>query len=166
MHFYQWLEETGLSVWMREANWSLFSFLALHSLSMALIIGVNVALDLRILGVAPGVPLSRMRAFFPLMWAGVALVVISGCFLLLAYPAKALTNVVFYVKLSCVIAALVLSRYFVKHLLVDSVLDNRVLPTKIKILATMSLLLWTGAIFGGRFLAYTHSVLFASDLIQ
>ena len=166
MHFFQWLEDTGLSIWMREANWSLFSFLALHSISMALVIGVNVALDLRILGIASAIPLSRMRAFFPLMWSSVVVVIISGTLLLLAYPAKALTNAVFYFKLSCAIAGLLLSYYFAKRLLRTSALDSQVLPTQTKSLAIISILLWIGAIFGGRFLAYTHSVLFAADMIQ
>jgi hypothetical protein len=55
-----WLESTAVSVWLVESP-SVFAFplvLALHTVGLGLIAGLNAALDFRILGVAPQIPAS------------------------------------------------------------------------------------------------------------
>ena len=65
MEYLVWLEETGFSTWMRESGPAFFSSLILHSVAMGFVVGVHVATNMRILGVAPRIPLSLMRRFFP-----------------------------------------------------------------------------------------------------
>ena len=112
---------------------------------------------------APGVPLTELRRFLPLIWVGVWLCVVSGVILLIAYPTKALTNPVFYLKLAAVATALFITWYLVKSVLRDPDHDAFRAPRKARVLALMSLLLWAGAIASGRLLAYTHNMLLASD---
>ena len=69
--FLVWLESTALSQWIVGSP-SMFAFpgiLALHAIGMGFAVGISAALDLRILGVAPGVPLAEMRRFMPVLWA-------------------------------------------------------------------------------------------------
>ena len=66
--FLVWLEETRFSTWMRESGPAFFSSLVFHSIGMAFVAGVHVATDLRILGVAPCIPLSRTCASWA--WPG------------------------------------------------------------------------------------------------
>ena len=105
--FLIWLELDAFSTWMREDP-SMFAFpsilLACHTVGMGLSAGINGALALRILGAAPGVPIAEMKRYFPVMWFGFWLNVVSGVVLLIAYPTKALTNPVFYLKLALVAA--------------------------------------------------------------
>ena len=131
---------------------------------MAMVVGVNVAIALRILGVAGRVPVSVMARFTPVAYWGLAVVLISGGLLLVAYPTKALTNPVFYFKLLAVIAALFIARGWEKSLLRDAASDIIRLPKKASLLAMASLVLWTAAITSGRLLAYTYNVLMASHL--
>ena len=108
--FFAWVEASALSVWIVQSP-SLFAFpfiLALHTIGLGLVAGLNVALDLRILGVAEHVPLIEFRRFLPFMWFGFWLNAASGVLLLIAYPTKALTNPVFYLKLALIAAALVM----------------------------------------------------------
>ncbi|MEX2131377.1 MAG: hypothetical protein WD772_07805 [Pseudohongiellaceae bacterium] len=154
------LEETGLSIWLRESSWGFFLVLIIHSLAMGMVVGINFALGLRLLGIAPKVPVSLMLRFFPFLWAGLVAIVFSGLMLLLAYPAKALTNWVFYFKLLCIGGGLYLTRYFALRLR-DWNNDSR-LPRQLRLLAVLSIVLWAGSITAGRFLAYTHTVLLAS----
>ena len=51
-----------------------------------------------------------MKRFLPVMWFGFWLNAISGVALLIAYPTKALTNPVFYLKLVLIALAMVLQR--------------------------------------------------------
>ena len=82
--------------------------LIVHAWGMGLLAGSNAAVGLRILGFAPRVPLSGMQKFYPVMWFGFVINAISGVLLLVGYPTKALTNPVFYLKLGCIAAGMVL----------------------------------------------------------
>ncbi|MCY3927588.1 MAG: hypothetical protein OXG81_04885 [Acidobacteria bacterium] len=162
--FLIWLEETRPSTWMRESGGAFFSSLVFHSIGMALVAGIHVVTDLRVLGVAPGVPLSLMRRYVPVLWASLAVVTASGLLLLLAYPAKALTNPLFYFKLVAIVVALWIMRALQRGVLRDSLHDAVPVPTRERLLALVSLVLWAAVITSGRFLAYTAKVMMASHL--
>jgi len=169
------IEASGISTWARESEWAFFTALTIHSLALGLVVGLHVAFNLRVLGVAKLAPLYLMTSFMRLVWPGLAIVLLSGSVLLLAYPAKALTNPVFYIKLSCIAVALTIyQKIFLKGLkntgssvtadsetnenMYDNINEFRLRPY-----AVGCLILWALSIFAGRFLAYTHSVLLASD---
>ena len=162
MYFLARLEETSFSNWLRESDWGFFTTLTVHSLALALVVGINLAINLRVLGFANRVPVNLMSRFFPIMKIGLVVVVISGILLLLAYPAKALTNVVFYLKIVAIIVALLLTRHFAQALMRQTNPDNSTITSTHKKLAVTALALWAIAVGAGRFLAYTHSVLLAS----
>ena len=108
-----WLQESALSGWVTESPWTMFFFLTVHTITMGLLAGTGMAIGMRVLGFAPGVPLSRMSRFLPVMLASLPVAIVSGVFLVIGYPAKALTNPVFYLKLALVAAALALTRWLV-----------------------------------------------------
>ena len=68
MEYLVWFEATSFSTWMRESGPAFFSSLILHSVAMGFAVGIHVAADLRILGVAPRVPLSLMKRFSSVLW--------------------------------------------------------------------------------------------------
>jgi hypothetical protein len=161
--FLIWLEATSLSVWVREYD-SVFAFpaiLSLHTLGMGFVAGLSAAIDLRILGFAPSVPLMEMRRFFPVIWAAFWLNAVSGVILLIGYPTKAVTNPVFYGKLAFIALAVVAFRSLRDTVFVDASLDLKSVPRKGKAVACASLVCWAGAITAGRLLAYTYHKLMA-----
>ena len=166
--FLLWLEETAFSTWMRESV-SVFAFpviLSFHTIGMGVVAGINGALALRILGVAPGVPIQEMKRFFPFMWAGFWLNALSGVALLIGYPTKALTNPMFFLKLTLVAIGLVLvkkitGRVFGTLSLDAAPLDAATSP-QVRKMAFASLACWSGVIITGRLLAYTYSRLLAN----
>ncbi|MCH8174227.1 MAG: hypothetical protein IIC59_03480 [Proteobacteria bacterium] len=122
--------------------------------------GINIAINLRLVGFLPRFPLAPLFRFYRLHWLAAAVIFLSGLSLLMAYPAKALTNPVFYLKLSALVSALLISRYFQKMLALTG--ENFELERLVPRLAYLSLVLWIVTVTAGRFLAYTHSVLLAS----
>jgi hypothetical protein len=156
--FFVWLEATTLSTWIRESTsvWAFPAILSLHTIGMGFAAGLNAAVDLRILGVAPSVPLLELRRFLPVMWMGFWANAVSGVLLLIAYPTKALTNPVFYVKLSFIALALVGVQSITRSVFGDASLDFKPATRHNRWLAIGSLLCWTGAITAGRLLAYTY----------
>ncbi len=155
--FLIWLESTALSQWIVGSE-SMFAFpgiLALHAIGMGFAVGICLALDLRILGVAPGVRIAEMRRFVPVVWAAFWLNAVSGVLLLIGYPTKALTNPVFYLKLLLIGVGLWLFRRIGRRVFDDGG-DERAQSPLVQRLAIMSLVCWVGAITAGRFLAYTY----------
>ncbi len=82
---------------------------------------------------------------------------------MIAYPTKAFTDPVFYLKLLCIALGVTSIRMIQKQVFGDPSLDERAVPRKGKILAGASLFFWIGAIMAGRLLAYTATHLMASD---
>ena len=155
--FLIWLESTALSQWIVGSE-SMFAFpgiLALHAIGMGFAVGICLALDLRILGVAPGVRIAEMRRFVPVVWAAFWLNAVSGVLLLIGYPTKALTNPVFYLKLLLIGVGLWLFKRIGRRVF-DDAGDERAQSPLVQRLAIFSLVCWVGAITAGRFLAYTY----------
>jgi hypothetical protein len=161
------LENNALSVWIREFP-SVFGFptiLFLHTLGLAMVAGVSIAIDLWILR-GPGLtaPL-RIVGLARTMWLGFGINALSGAALLLAYPAKALTNWVFYLKMALVLLGVFLAARINRELAPgNGAGPARSSTFEARRWAVASLLVWAAAIITGRLLAYTHSVLFASEL--
>jgi hypothetical protein len=154
--FLVWLESTALSQWVVGSD-SILAFpgiLALHAIGMGVAAGLAGVLDLRILGVAPGVPLAEFGRYRPLLWGGFWLNAVSGALLLVGYPTKALTNPVFYLKLLLIAIAMVL--YVRIDRLIRSGDGAPLAARSLRRLAITSLVCWSGAITAGRLLAYTY----------
>ena len=165
METFAWLEQTALSVWIRESP-SMFAFphfLVWHAIGMGFLAGACIALDLRVLGFARGVPLSSLEKIFPVMWVGLVFNAASGILLLLGYPTKALTNPLFYVKLASIAAGIGIAVGLRSTVVRNPLLDSGWLPLKAKVIALVSIALWIVAITAGRFLAYTCTYLMAGS---
>jgi hypothetical protein len=161
--FFLWLEDTALSLWIRETP-SVFAFptiLTAHAIGMGFAVGVNAAMALRLLGVAPGVPPRELKRFVPFMWFGFWLNTISGVLLLIAYPTKALTNPVFYLKIALIATGMWLYAKMSRLMFGNETPVGKPWLTG-RQLAIASLTCWAAATTAGRLLAYTATRILAS----
>ena len=152
---YVWLEATSLSIWLRESPslWAFPFVLILHTVGLAFFVGANVAWDVRVLGFSLGIPLDALRRYFLVMWAGFWVNAFSGVLLLIAYPTKALTNPLFYAKLTLIGIGVALAFKIRRE--VDGRDSSADAPALARVLAATSLACWIAVIFAGRLLAYT-----------
>jgi pimeloyl-ACP methyl ester carboxylesterase len=127
--------------------------------------GVSIAIDIWLLRARTLARTVHMTGLIRVMWLGFGINTASGLALLLAYPAKALTNPVFYAKLALVAAGVYaiarINREAFPH---GEAAAGSVVNAAAKRWAAGSLLFWAGTIATGRLLAYTHHVLFATQL--
>jgi hypothetical protein len=158
MDFFAWLERTPLSIYMREDFYAYFIVLIFHSLGMAFLVGGGLAVSLRAAGVAKQAPLEKFRGFFPVMWVGLAMAVVSGVLLVVGYPAKALTNPIFPLKFVFLIGAGVLIWLMAKRLFPIAA-RGEPLPDWSRALAIGALVLWLAGVAAGKLLLYTYSIL-------
>jgi hypothetical protein len=158
-------EQNALSVWVRESP-SLLAFpfiLFLHTLGLAMLAGLNVGLAFWLLA-RRTVPSFDLKSVYRVMWLGFGVNAVSGLVLLAAYPAKALTNWVFFVKLTLVGLALWALQQTKDELALANGTAERAVSLRARRLALWSLLFWAGTILTGRLLAYTYHILLASEL--
>jgi len=154
MEFLQWVEQLAFSTWVRESG-SLYGYsliLTLHTIGLALLVGISFAVDLRLLGFNSNTPLAPYERFFPVLWFGFWLNAVSGVVLLMADATTKMINPVFYVKMTLIGLAVWNVAIIRKHL------SDVTPPANAKMLACISLLLWVGATTAGRLMAYLGPV--------
>ena len=153
MSFLLSLENSAFGTWVRESKslWAYPTILFLHTVGLGFLVGLNAAIDLRILGVARKAPLAPMEKFFKIMWAAFWVNALSGIALLIADATTKLANPVFYIKMSFVALAIInmaaLRRRVFRGTSMDVARFGRAL-------AITSLIFWGGAITAGRLMAY------------
>ncbi len=164
---FAWIEATAFSTWLRESPsiWVFPFVLILHTVGLAFLVGANIAIDVRVLGFARGVPLRPLARYHRVMWAGFWSNAVSGVLLLTAYPTHSLSNPLFYVKLLLIAVALWLAGAIRARLPEGAVLPAAGPPASaLRTLAIVSLVCWALGITAGRFLAYTYTRLLV-DLV-
>ena len=161
MQFLASLEHSGFGTWVREAPtiWAYPTVLFLHTVGLAFLVGINVAIDMRILGVARSMPLAPMKKLFPWMWAGFWINAASGVALLIADATTKLANPVFAVKMAFITLGVVNMAWYKKRLFRDPAeLERSPASPRAKGIAIVSLILWVCATTAGRLRGYLGPV--------
>ncbi len=157
MELLEFLENNSLAVWLSETP-SVFAYptvLVFHTFGMAFLVGTSTAIALRLLGFASSVPLAPLRKFFPVMWLGFAISVVSGALLLMLDAKQFLTMPAFYIKMLAIAAALTIMRLLRTRVFRDEAsVDTGPVPRKAPVLAGAVLISWAIAIAAGRVTAY------------
>ncbi len=150
-----WLESSPIGVWVHESPsvWAQPTVLTLHTMGMAVLVGANWVLDLRLLGISRNVPLSAFRWVFPAVNIGLIVNLVTGVVLFVGRATTWGTAIPFLIKILLVIASaatLVPLRSYVLR----SDPEPREVSGGIRLLAIASILAWSAAITAGRLLAY------------
>src|SRR5438270_9728721 len=108
--FLAWIETSELSQWIRgsECICAFPAIVTLHNIGLAFLAGGGIVIDLRLIGFASDMPLRPMARFASVLWLAFLINATTGVLLLIAYPTKALTNPLFYIKMSVLALALYL----------------------------------------------------------
>ncbi len=156
--FFQWLENTPGSVYIRESLLFYPLVETTHVLALCLFLGMIAMLDLRLVGVGlRGVPVSEVAGrFLPLALFGFVLMAISGTLLFYSGPVKAAANIFFRVKMLLIVLtglnALLFHFTIYKRVAVWDTAPSP--PARAKLAGVLSLVLWSGVVISGRMQAY------------
>jgi len=150
------IEGSALAAWTRESPsiWAYSTILTLHTFGLAIVAGANAVIDFRLLGVAPRIPVAALPPLFPIMWWAFALNFITGIMLFMADATAKAGQLVFYVKLAMIALAFRVTIAVAKSLRREAGAIDATIPSHLRMLAMLSLVLWTAAIVAGRLLAY------------
>ncbi len=153
--FFEWCESTLVGVTIRDSLWMFPVIEALHLVAFAVLGGTVLLVDLRLLGLLlPSQPVARI-AEDARRWQGGALAVAlaSGTLLFLSEPMKLYYSDPFWVKITCL--ALAIAFNFTVRLRVTSADEIRVGPLWGRLTALVSMALWSGVAWGGRWIGFS-----------
>ena len=163
MEFLARLEETELSLWLRESDWGHPIVLCFHAVGMGLVVGISLMFCARVLGYSKSFPLAGFDKLFGLAWFGFAMNAVSGVLLFIGEPRRLLLTPAFLIKMILIIFAgfslWILARTLqsAEHPTGANVVSLRedVVSRSAKIAAIFPIVLWLGAIISGRLIGYT-----------
>lgn len=156
--FGDWLYATPVSTAIRETTWIIPNVQTIHILAIAVVIGSALATELRFAGVfaTDRQPADILRRYLPWMRRALLVLLLTGLILLVAEPGRTLGNVIFWIKMTLVAGASLVTLQARKALLRQSVtVGSGTAVEASRALAWLMVLIWCAIIFCGRFIAYT-----------
>jgi hypothetical protein len=95
------LRNSAFSVWVVSSDsiWAYPMILMMHTVGLGIVVGAATVIDMRLLGVGPGIPLEEMRRVFPIFWLGFFINLVSGVMLFISEAADKAAQPVFLIKL-------------------------------------------------------------------
>ena len=157
MHaFLEALQNSAFSGWVVGSNsiWAYPMILTMHTVGLGIVVGAAAVLDMRLLGVGPGIPLAEMERVFPLFWTGFTINLISGVMLFISEAADKATQPVFIIKLSLIAIGVAVTARIRRVMFRSGAAAAASIPSEARALAMGSLATWAGAIVAGRLMAY------------
>lgn len=151
------IENSAYAVWVRESPsiWAYTTILSLHAMGLAIVVGLNTMVALRLMGYVPEIPVTTLRKLYPWMYVGFTVNALSGLSLLAANLTNDLHNWMFFVKLSMIALAMV-NLELTRAKVFDNplVVNGTGVPAEAKRFALASIVLWSLAIVAGRLTEY------------
>ena len=155
LDFCDTIDATALSQAIQATKWVVPLVQTVHILAIAALLSSVLMINLRLLGVAgTDQTLARVsERFRPVVWWSLPVPLASGLILIIGEPARSLTNPFFQLKMCLLAVVLIVTLLSQRALNSDSgVWDKRVATGRA--IAMLSLLLWAGIVFAGRWIAY------------
>jgi hypothetical protein len=155
----EWIEGTRISVAIREGAFAYPIIGGIHLLAIALFGGMILATDLRLLGWAlRRQPVSALiRDLRKWKWLGGVVVAVTGLLLAWAEPVRLYRNFAFWMKMIFFALVGVQAALFRRGVYrYPEKLDVALTP-QARLAGALSLVLWTGLIVSGRFIAFDVS---------
>ena len=162
MELIEQIQSSAFATFVRESP-SLFGYtlmLSLHAIGLSIVVGLNIVVAIRLLGISPGIPLRPLIKLFPVMYIGFWINALSGIALFAANASGMLGNVLFFVKLGLIACAVIVLRLIRNRVFGDASLEanHNVVPRIGRRLAVLSLIFWCSAIIVGRMTAYPYFI--------
>ena len=153
--FFNWCYATPLAETIRDSSWLFPVIEAIHLLGFGLTLGAVLVIELRLLGFGMDQqPVAKLASNAqPWLFGGIALMFASGIPLFMSEAIKAYYSFAFWIKMASLVAALIYT--FTLRRRVTS--DDHILatPRRARMLAAMSLMLWFGVAWGGRWIGFS-----------
>lgn len=151
-----WLETTALAEWVRTSLIGYPFVLTVHAVGMAIMVGLVIVIDLRLVGRFERIPYASLHGLLKLAWFGLAINAISGAAIFTSQAASYVTSPTYILKMIMVVGGALIA-WRMQPILRASAAGwdgGMAVPGSMQMLAKISLAMWLIAIITGRFTAY------------
>jgi hypothetical protein len=159
--FSKWLAATPLSHTIQTTGWIIPALQTIHILSVAAVFSSAILVDLRIWRLLDrDVPLPDVaRRFLPTILMVLLILLVTGSLLIIGEPRRSLLNSTFYLKMALLAVAILLTAGLQRSISSSPNSWDKGLTQRIaaRFAATVSILVWCGILFAGRWIAYTQA---------
>jgi uncharacterized membrane protein len=159
--FSRWLAATEVSHVIQTTSWIIPTLQTVHILCVAAVFSAAILVDLRIWRLLErDQPLPDMaRRFLPTIWPVLLILLVTGSLLIVGEPRRSLLNSTFYLKMALLVVAIVLTAGLQRAISASPNFWDRDLTRLIagRFAAAVSILVWCGILFAGRWIAYTQA---------
>jgi len=158
--FQRWLEETLGSAdtvaALMQTQWAWPIAESVHFIGLTLLFGSIAAWDLRLLGMAKGVPIAAFHRLVPLSVLGFTLNAATGSLFLMTFPDQYIYNPAFHLKVLFLglAGANVLVFYAITYRHVNMQGPDTSIPLRARVAGVASLICWTAVIILGRLITF------------
>ena len=155
--FCEWLSNTPVSMAIQNAFWVIPTVQTVHIASIAVVMSSILMVDLRLLGVAGRAqPLDAVVGrYVPWVWIAVIVLLFSGIVLIVGEPGRELLSDVFWLKMTLLACALLLTLGVQLSLRGGGGFWERRRAVGV-LVALASLAVWTAILAAGRWIAYVE----------
>ncbi len=151
----EWLESSAIARLVQETAWGYPIVLSSHAVGMAVLAGIVLMINLRVMGLASAIPLSALRTVYRVALAGLVVNVISGSMLFVANADAFFQSSPFWIKMTLLSVGIALLVLMSRRLFnVSNRLNDTSPPPPLKLMAAISSVAWLGVIVMGRLIAY------------
>jgi len=153
--FFKWCESSAVGDAIRTSNWLFPAIEAVHLLGLAVIGGAVLIVDLRLSGLIlrrqPVAQLARDAQRW--LIASLVVMVVTGVLMFLSEAIKCYYHPAFWVKMSSLFLAIVFT--FTVRRKVTLADETQMRPVWGKLVALVSITLWSGVGIGGRWIGFS-----------
>ena len=159
--FSKWLAATEVSHLIQTTTWIIPTLQIIHILCVAAVFSAAILVDLRIWRlIERDEPLPDMaRRFLPTIWPVLLILLVTGSLLIVGEPRRSLLNSTFYLKMALLAVTILLTAGLQRSLSSSPNFWDRDRRRRMagRFAATVSILVWCGILFAGRWIAYTQA---------
>jgi hypothetical protein len=155
LQFSDWLASTAFSQAIQVNQWAIPAIQTVHIVALSLLFAGALVVALRFAGRGLAAePLHVLTARFTrLIWLLLVVLALTGVLLIIAEPHRTVTNKMFYLKMIMLLVVIVLTLWL------SAAAHHQ--PERVsgvhRAVAGITVLLWMGIMFAGRFIAYYES---------
>lgn len=152
--FFQWCEATPLGDAIRESQWLFPVIESIHLLGLVVIAAAVLVVDMRLFGVGlRDQPVSRLaRGVEPYLIVSLVVMITTGVLLFVSEAIKCYYSSAFWVKITCLALVVVYTFTIRRRVVLRD--EGRIGPATGKLVAVLSVLLWAGVGWGGRWIGF------------
>lgn len=158
--FAEWLGQTPTSQVIQNVSWIIPTVQSIHIVCICIVISAVFMVDLRLLGViGRSQPTAAYTSrFLTWIWPTLVVLLLTGAILITGEPTRSLENPAFVTKMVLLILAMITTAVLQRPTFKDPAYWELTAAHKnsARALAVLSLLLWVGIVFAGRWIAYMN----------